>query len=113
MELFSEGGRHRDAMEVYASPCQTDEECGQVARLDLVGQAVCRFLNAGGDWDELEAFLRRMRAEAPYGLHLPDNYVLRDIVHDSKVEYQFIQPGTTNGLVWVEDEFVESTVVDP
>lgn len=83
-------------------------DLGQTTRLELVLDAVCRYFTTGGDWDELQSALAAARRVIVGGLTYP-GYDLIDSYSNTEGNYEhvFVQTGTDNVVLWVEDQFID------
>ncbi len=105
-------------VEVQTWPESGPRDAGACLRLQLLLEAVARYLNTGGDWAELERTLRRTRAAVPWSLnsdpyHLLMTDLTADVQPDGTVlrigyEHYFLKEGATEGVLWSEGLFVES-----
>lgn len=88
-------------------------ELGEVTRLELVTDSVCRYLTTGGDWESLLQALTRMREIAIGGMTYP-GYELIDSYSntDGNYEHIFVRPGTDEAVLWVEDQFIDRKTLD-
>lgn len=85
----------------WPEPSHTDS--GAAVRAELVGDALARYLNTGGSWNELAELLRNLRKAAPGGLAYP-GYHLFDSYRTLEGDFQhiFVQDGTENAVLWEE-----------
>jgi hypothetical protein len=117
------GPRPEDAtLEICkTSPC-TPRTLGVYNRLHDVLDAVCRYVNVGGDLDTLDAAVRHMRQMLPSGgLVYPGwNYHNSDLVYDHELgrcafEHVFVSQteagDATQAVVWLEDTCVDFKTV--
>ena len=105
-------------VEVESWPKAGPRETGACLRLQLVLEAVARYLNTGGDWDELLRALRRVRAAFPWSFYTsPYHFLMSDLTADVAAdgtvlrigyEHYFLKEGTTEGVLWSEDMFIEA-----
>jgi hypothetical protein len=82
---------------------------GERSRLQFVLEAVCRYLNTGGDWEDLKRVLMVMMAVAPGGRHLGGYYYLGGELNSEGVFEHLFAKGDGSGAAvrWVENQFVE------
>jgi hypothetical protein len=88
------------------------EEIGRAKRIKLFAEAMCRFLNSGGDWHLMRHFVDRCRhdtaetrtAFADYGFRLLDSCINAD----GQNEHVFAAHGERRVIRWVEDSFIET-----
>jgi hypothetical protein len=88
-------------------------EAAECTRLQLVLEGVARYLSTGGNWNELNAALERMRMIATGGIqyagyHLLDSYLNTE----GDFEHIFVQTGTNNAVLWVEGQFLERKTLE-
>lgn len=107
-------GRAADGRcKVYSVRDPTPNDLGELARLQPVLEAVCRYLTVGGSWLRLETALARLRDAVPGGLVFPGYYL-----HDTWVnsegghEHFFVKSGADHGVLWVEDLFIERKTIE-
>ncbi len=88
-------------------------EIGEVTRLELVTDSVCRFLTTGGSWESLLQTLTAMKEIAIGSLTYP-GYELIDSYSntDGHYEHLFLRSGTEEVVLWVEDQFIDRKTLD-
>lgn len=88
-------------------------DCGAAKRLQHVLDAVCRYLNTGGNWDEFGAAIERLRKVARGGLRFPGYHLLDSYLNDAgNFEHIFVRTGTNKAVLWVEGEFIEPKTLE-
>lgn len=86
---------------------------GGVTRLELVLDAICRYLTTGGDWHDLTAVMDRMRAVAAGGIVYPGYDLIDSYANtDGDYEHVFVRTGTDKAVLWVEDTFIDHKTLD-
>ena len=79
-------------------------ERGQRARLQWLLEAVCRFINTGGSWVDLENV--PLLAKIFSGEFTADfgdfNLIATHVDEDGDIEHLFAKPGCPTGVSWVE-----------
>lgn len=93
-------------------------EVGRCTRLQILMEAVVRYLNTGGDWQELGDVLKVLHDAFP--VRPADNgytFLSTDVTlvdYDEETdrptigyEHYFLRAGTQEGVLWVEDQFIE------
>jgi hypothetical protein len=85
------------------------EDLGDRRRALLLAEAVCRYFNTGGDWDELNSLLPTMGAVIKGGLVFPgwrfmDSY----IDTDGNFTHVFVEEKGNKVVRWVEGQFVDT-----
>lgn len=96
-------GSNECTKELITWPEPSHADFGAAVRAELVGDAVARYLNTGGTWDELAQILRNLRAMAPGGLAFP-GYHLFDSYRTLEGDFQhiFVKDGTEEAVLWEE-----------
>jgi hypothetical protein len=85
------------------------EEGGQANRLYLLTDAVCRYFNTGGDWQEIAELLRCLARFIPGGLQFPDYHYLSGGVNTTGAyEHVFRHKDGSRHVLWVEDGFIRA-----
>lgn len=91
----------------WVSPTPADR--GDCARLGLVMDAVCRYLNTGGSWEQLGRSLSALRRVVPGGLSFPGYRYVEGVFNTDMVcEHLFVrEPASvpvedTPAVLWVE-----------
>ena len=92
----------------WVSPTPADR--GDCARLGLVMDAVCRYLNTGGSWEQLGRSLSALRRVVPGGLSFPGYRYVEGVFNTDMVcEHLFVrEPASvpledTPAVLWVEE----------
>jgi hypothetical protein len=89
----------------------TPRQLGEAKRIKMFVEAMCRFLNSGGVWVEMELFLDMCRTKTAetavsfqrLGFHLLDTY----ISSEGRNEHVFASSDDRNVIRWVEDGFID------
>jgi len=81
---------------------------GARERARLLSEAICRYFNTGGSWDELEDVQRRMQTVVQGGLVMP-GWDFFDAYVDTEGNYTstYLETGGTGVVRWVEGQFVD------
>lgn len=94
----------------YKNP--TPEQIGEVKRTKLFAEAICRYLNSGGTWDNMKSLVALCRVRtAGTNLSLAQcGYRLLDtcINQEGSGEHVFAAPGERQLIRWVEDSFIDT-----
>jgi hypothetical protein len=88
----------------------TPADDGEATRLHLVLEAVCRYFNTGGRWEELGHALKRLGLIAPGGLDFP-GYHYSDAypLGDGRYEHLFVKDDNSRtAVLWEEPEYAEA-----
>jgi hypothetical protein len=106
MEAFDRDPMNATA-EIWQQKMPEAGDRGRRARAKLLAEAICRYFNAGGSWEELEDMQREMRLVVQGGLsvegwHYFDGYV------DTEGNYTHIWTDGHNVVRWVEGEYVDT-----
>ena len=88
--------------QIWVAEKPTVPDYGARTRIELLAEAVFRFLNTGGEWAELEDLLRPMKEFAPFplvfpGWHYHDGY----IDTEGHFTHIFLKDGGTEVIRWV------------
>lgn len=85
----------------YDNP--THKQRGEMIRAELLGDALARFLNTGGSWEDAALLMANMRDVAPGGLAFP-GYHLLDSYRTTEGTFQhvFVKDGTEEAVLWEE-----------
>lgn len=93
----------------WVSP--TPADLGAATRLQLVLDAIARYLTTGGQWDDLEKAVWAMRRIALGGLVFPDHYLVNSYstYADGTYQHIFVSRKDANQCVlWEEPSYLES-----
>lgn len=113
--LFSGGeidrgfGGEEGSIQVTSWDHPTPDRRGDCTRLRLLLEAVCRFFNTGGTWEQFDRSIGVLRDAIPDGRFLHGYYYADGAVNtEGNYEHVFIDD-SPSGLVvrWVEDMFVD------
>jgi len=97
-------------VEIWSRSPPQHDDYGARQRVRLVAEAICRFLNAGGTWDELLEVQNRMQlvAQGPIsidGWRYMDGYVDTE----GNFTHVFLADDNSGRVVrWVEGEFIDT-----
>lgn len=104
-----EAGLTGSPLELASCPLGDPEGEGRLDRLSHALNAVCRYLNTGGTWAELDRSLAHLRVAAPGGRALgPYYYAGGALTDEGCYEHAFVRRGDGGRLVWVEGQYVET-----
>lgn len=88
-------------------------DLGAAKRLELVLESICRYLNTGGNWNEFDEVLRRLRKVARGGLLFPGFHLLDSYLNtEGNFEHIFVKTGTNKAVLWVEGQFIERKTLE-
>ena len=91
----------------------TPADLGASTRLELVMDAVCRYLTTGGNWDELNLALSAARQVAVGGIVYAGYHLLESYSNtEGDYEHIFVKNGTTQAVLWVEDQFIDRKTLE-
>lgn len=83
-------------------------DLGASTRLELVLDAICRYLTTGGNWNELNDAVSRMKRVAVGGIVYAGYHLLESYSNtEGDYEHIFVKNGTTEAVLWVEDQFID------
>lgn len=83
-------------------------DLGASTRLELVLDAICRYLTTGGNWNELGDAVSRMKRVAVGGIVYAGYHLLESYSNtEGDYEHIFVKNGTTDAVLWVEDQFID------
>jgi hypothetical protein len=83
-------------------------DLGASTRLELVLDAICRYLTTGGNWNELNDAVGRMKRVAVGGIVYAGYHLLESYSNtEGDYEHIFVKNGTTEAVLWVEDQFID------
>lgn len=93
---------------------QTEEGQAELYRFWPIAQAVCRYVNAGGDIARLFRLLPSLLTAArEQNYVMPDGWQLLYTIQNVEVPIAaFKQPGTNTGLLVIEDDYADIMPVD-
>lgn len=99
-------------IKAWSDPTLADH--GAASRLQLVMDAICRYFTTGGSWEELERAQARSKQILRGGLDFPGyHYHLGELNTNGVYEHVFLKDdGSGAAILWVEDEFIESTTLE-
>jgi hypothetical protein len=111
---FYVGGRPVDlggkaTRQIWCRDNPSDKDLGDMFRVQLFAEALCRFFNTGGDWKMFEWLIGEMRqmsqAGTPdiLGFHLIDSAFNTDGV----AEHMFARDDSQHVIRWVEGRFFD------
>lgn len=82
---------------------------GEVDRLRLVMDSVCRYFTTGGNWKELNKALDDAKKVIVGGIEFPGYYLSTSYgTTDGDFQHVFVQEGTTKAVLWNEPEVGDS-----
>ncbi|MCI0420751.1 MAG: hypothetical protein L0312_16245 [Acidobacteria bacterium] len=85
----------------WLNPVPADH--GSARRLFLVLDALCRYLNTGGQWEQLDKAIERLRILARGGLVFTGyHYLEGDSTKDGTYQHIFVKNGTEQAVRWEE-----------
>lgn len=101
------------AIPLWISHNPSPEEIGEGVRIKLFAEAICRFLNSGGDWNDMSKLLDICKIgtnEAMISKFGDFGYRLLDscINEEGRNEHIFLAHGERRAIRWVEDSFIEA-----
>ena len=106
--IFPDRGPEEATVEIKEWKHPTPEDMGACNRLQLVLDAICRYLNTGGNWEELTRAMVAMKTVAFGGLVFPGYHLLESQPNsDNDYEHIFVKDGTDRAVLWVEDCFID------
>lgn len=86
----------------------TPSDMGACDRLKVALEGIARYLNTGGEWEELAVAVEKMQQLAPTGLRFPGYHLLESVKnYEGDYEHLFVQDGTENCVLWVENNFID------
>lgn len=109
-----DGGEDGSAtVEVWSTPEVGDKAVGAASRVETVMEAVCRYFNTGGSWDELAGVLTEAKSVIVGGLSFPGYYLHETAQNtDNVYEHVFVKDdGSGEAVLWVEDQFIDRTTL--
>lgn len=81
----------------------TQEDIGQLTRLELVMDAVARYFTTGGTWATLLQALHQSRKVISNGLVFKDyNLIGTYLIEDGNYEHLFVHKDGVNAVIWSE-----------
>jgi hypothetical protein len=99
------GGQQAEASQLvreWRGPSAEDR--GAAVRLELALEAVCRFLNTAGGWEELHRALTLTRLFAPGGLDFPGFFYADHRTTQGGHEHLFVRRDQTDqAVLWIEE----------
>lgn len=111
--IFPDKGPEDATVEIKEWKNPTPADLGACNRLQLVLDAVCRYLTTGGTWEELAKAMMAMRTVAYDGLVFPGYHLLESQPNsDNDYEHTFVKDGTSLAVLWVEDAFIDRKTLD-
>jgi hypothetical protein len=90
--------------QVWAVPTPNEIDRGRRARLELLGAAICRFLNTGGDWQDLYDLATNLQLFTQgASLTFPGwHYFGSHVDTEGHYTHHFVKDGTDQVVRWVE-----------
>ena len=97
------------SVEVYACSNPEPADYGARNRAWLAAEAICRYINTGGSWDELASIIATMQRMIP-GTVVRDGWHLFDTYVDTEGNHTHVFCENSAGRVvrWVEGEYVDT-----
>lgn len=87
----------------------TEAKLAELDRLYMVLDAVMRFFNTGGTWDELLAAVTVIRTAIPTGLHFEGYHYCRSNLTSDGYQHVFVaNDGSGHAVLWQEPEHGDS-----
>lgn len=80
----------------------TPAEAAAADRLALVASAVARYLTTGGQWDEFDAAVAKLKTAAPGGLVFPGYHLTATYNTTDGYQHVFTKDGTHEAVLWEE-----------
>jgi len=103
-------GENRDSVEFWERRNLGPRQMGEKTRVRELAEAVCRFLNTGGQLQELQGIssLLGLLLQGNWSLSIPGYYLLETHVNeDGDYEHLFAPESGIKGIRWVEGSFIE------
>jgi len=97
-------------MEIWCARNPDERKVGDKIRTKLLLEAICRFLNTGGELQSVITMARYLKAFTRQGMQLeiPGFYLLESHVNDDgEFEHLFSSEKGIDGIRWVEHRFIE------
>ena len=111
--LFPDAPAEDATVEIKEWKHPTPADMGACNRLQLVLDAIARYLTTGGTWEELASSAEAMRRLAVGGLKFPGYHLLESTSNtEGDYEHLFVKDGTTNCVLWVEDQFIDRKTLE-
>jgi hypothetical protein len=107
VELISLGETLRHA-DVYENNNPRNLDIGVQSRLYAVMEAVCRYFNCGGSWDELEQALGQTKTVILGGLEFTGWVFLDSIEHEDGIIFRWVEDATGRVANWVVGEYIDT-----
>ena len=107
----TEGSR---AIKLIETDDMTPQQHGEIARVRLFGEAICRFLNSGGSWEHMQSLLTMCHVTTSAAVMGDSDFKLMDsyINTDGENEHVFADEARNLALIWVERRFMETQRLD-
>lgn len=111
--LFCSDDPEEATVEIKEWKDPTPADMGACNRLQLALDAIARYLNTGGSWEELATAVEVMKRLAAAGLRFPGYHLLESVSNtEGDYEHLFVRDGTTDCVLWVEDQFIDHKTLD-
>lgn len=107
VEMYSLGERLKGA-DVYVNNVPQNVDIGVASRLHSFMEALCRYFNCGGSWDELNLALEQAETVILGGLQFEGWVFLDTVDSDDGEAYRWVEDATGRIAVWVADEYIET-----
>lgn len=112
--VFREGGQISDARprsliwEVDAGSPEI-RVYGEFYRVKLLAEALCRYFNTGGDWEELDQVVANVREVVSGGIVVPGwEYLYGEIDGDAHFRHIWMDRQSGRAVCWVEQEYIDT-----
>ncbi len=104
-----DGDPQNATQEIWQCKLPEATDHGTRARVRLAMEAICRYFNSGGTWEELED-VQRLARPVVRGLHL-DGWHYFDGYIDTDSNFTHIWVSDVGGMVrWVEGEYIDTNL---
>lgn len=98
-----------DCVYLHRADVHTNAQSGEVERLEMVLDAVIRYLNTGGQWEPLLRKLSLLAKAVPVGLSFPGHHLLTSYVTtEGRYQHIFVKTGTHDAVLWEEPDVSDS-----